>query len=127
MFDGRETVEPLNNGATFAANLRTDLAHHAMDATLGHAQGAVSPTTAQLNAIVDFELALFTAQRTDDSAGVLNPQGASGGPETLVSAPFYPGINDPLPPNPTAAALHPSPPPTFRPRPHPPTPNPHPP
>ncbi len=108
MFDGRETVQPLNNGATFLANLRTDLAHQAMDATLIHAQGTVSPTMAQLNAIVDFELALFTAQRTDDSAGVLNAQGASGGPETLVSAPYYPGINDPLGGNPTGAAFNPS-------------------
>jgi len=108
MFDGRETLQPLNNGATFMANLRADLAHQAMDATLGHAQAAVSPTTAQLNAIVDFELALFTAQRVDDSAGVLNAQGADGGPEDLVSAPYYPGINDPLGGNPTGAPFNPN-------------------
>ena len=108
MFDGRETLQPLNTGATFMANLRADLAHQAMDATLGHAQASASPTTAQLNAIVDFELALFTAQRVDDSAGVLNAQGADGGPEDLVSAPYYPGINDPLGGNPTGAAFNPS-------------------
>lgn len=107
MFDGRETVQPLNNGATFAANLRVDLAHQAMDATLGHAQASVTPNTAQLNGIVDFELALFTAQRVDDSAGVLNAQGASGGPDALTIAPYYPGINDPLGGNPTGAAFNP--------------------
>jgi len=108
MFDGRETLQPLNDGATFLANLKSDLAHQAMDATLGHAQASVSPTTAQLNAIVDFELALFTAQRVDDSAGVLNAQGASGGPEALAGAPYYPGINDPLGGNPTGAAFVPT-------------------
>jgi len=105
MFDGRETVRPLSDGATFPANLRTDLAHQAMDATLGHAQAAVAPTAAQLAAIVDFELALFTAQRVDDAAGVLNAQGANGGPDALTSAPYYPGINDPLGGNPTGAAF----------------------
>src|SRR6266702_4158394 len=90
------------------ANLRADLAHQAMDATLGHAQASASPTTAQLNAIVDFELALFTAQRVDDSAGVLNAQGADGDPEDLVSAPYYPGINDPLGGNPTGAPFNPN-------------------
>jgi hypothetical protein len=107
MFDGRETVQPLNSGGTFLANLRTDLAHQAMDATLGHAQASASPTAAQQNAIVDFELALFSAQRADDSAGVLNAQGASGGPTTLTSAAYYPGINDPLGGNPTGAAFQP--------------------
>ena len=108
MFDGRETGQPLNNGATFMTNLRADLAHQAMDATLGHAQAAASPSTAQLNSIVDFELALFTAQRFDNDAGVLNAQGATGGPDALVSAPYYPGINDPLGNNPTGAAFDPS-------------------
>jgi hypothetical protein len=107
MFDARETVAPLNNGSTFLTNLRTDLAHQAMDATLGHAQAAASPTAAQLNAIVDFELALFSAQRSDNSAGVLNAQGAQGGPEPLAGVPYYPGINDPLGGNPTGAAFSP--------------------
>jgi hypothetical protein len=105
MFDGRETVQPLNNTATFLDNLRTDLAHQAMDATLGHAQAVASPSTGQLNAIVDFELALFTAQRVDNAAGVLDAQSASGGPDALVNAPYYPGINDPLGANPTGAAF----------------------
>ena len=108
MIDGRETLQPLNDRATFLANLKSDLAHQAMDATLGHAEAAASPTTAQLNAIVDFQLALFTAQRFDDTAGVLNAQGAKGGPEALASAPYYPGINDPLGGNPTGAAFDPN-------------------
>ena len=108
MFDGRETVQPLTSNATFLANLRTDLAHQAMDATLGHAQASASPSQGQLNSIVDFELALFSAQRLDDTAGVLNAQGADGGPNTLTSAPYYPGINDPLGGNPTGAAFNPT-------------------
>ncbi len=107
MFDGRETVSPLTSAATFLANLKTDLAHQALDATLGHAQAAVPPTAAQLGAIVDFELSLFTAQRVDTAAGVLNAQGAAGGPDTLLDAPYYPGINDPLGGNPTGAAFDP--------------------
>ncbi len=107
MFDGRETVTPLTSAATFLGNLKTDLAHQAVDATLGHAQAAAPPTAAQVGAIVDFELSLFTAQRVDSAAGVLNAQGAAGGPDTLVDAPYYPGINDPLGGNPTGAAFDP--------------------
>ena len=93
---------------TFPANLRAGLLHQAMDATLGHAQAAVSPTAAQLNAIVDFELALFTAQQADNAAGVLQAQRGTGGPAALAAAPYFPGINDPLGDNPTGAAFDPS-------------------
>ena len=48
MFDGRETVAPLNNGQTFFANLITDLTHQATDATLTHAQATQPPTRGQL-------------------------------------------------------------------------------
>jgi len=108
MFDGRETVAPLNNPATHAANLRASLSHQAMDATLGHAQAAVAPTSAQVSAIVDFELALFTAQRSDQAAGILEAQGANGGPFELASQPFFPGINDPLGGNPAGTPFDPS-------------------
>src|SRR5262245_47372909 len=40
MFDGRETLAPLDDDATFRANLVTDLTHQALDATRGHAQAA---------------------------------------------------------------------------------------
>jgi cytochrome c peroxidase len=88
MFDGRETLAPLTNAATLEANLRTDLMHQAMDATLGHAQALQSPTDAQLAAIVDFELALFTGQLWDNQAGLLSSGGATtclGGARTLLS------------------------------------------
>jgi cytochrome c peroxidase len=107
MWDGRETVQPLTDRNTLASNLRAGLLHQAIDATLGHAQAAISPTAAQLNAIVDFELALLTAQQTDNTSGVLEAQEATGGPAALVAAPYFPGINDPLGDNPTGAAFDP--------------------
>ncbi|HET7296339.1 MAG TPA: hypothetical protein VFI66_04310 [Gemmatimonadales bacterium] len=108
MFDGRESVQPLTSPGTYLQNLQTDLAHQAMDATLGHAQATSSPSAAQLSAIVSFELALFTAQVVDDAAGELTAQGASGGPVPLADQPFFPGINDPLGGNPTGAPFNPA-------------------
>jgi cytochrome c peroxidase len=96
MFDGRETIVPLTSSATFSANLRADLAHQVIDATTGHAQAANPPTSAQVNAIVDFELGLFAGQYSDRKAGLLNATGATGGPVNLASQPYYPGINDTL-------------------------------
>ena len=87
MWDGRETVK--------GQAMRADLITQASDATNGHAQGA-APPLAQLNAIVDFELGLFSAQRSDHAAGSLKAHGAQGGPGTLVTEPFCIGINDPL-------------------------------
>ncbi len=98
MFDGRETVEPLNSASTFAANLFTDLSHQATDATTIHAQATNPPTTAQVNQIVNFELALNSAQAIDFQAGFLNFYGANGGAQFLSTVPFYPGINDSLGP-----------------------------
>lgn len=96
MFDGRETIVPLTSAATFGANLRADLVHQAMDATLTHAQALATPSDAQLNAIVDFELAMFSGQLWDREAGSLSDDGASGGPIILSSELYYPGINDSL-------------------------------
>jgi cytochrome c peroxidase len=107
-FDGRETVAPLNNRQTFAANLITDLKHQALDATLGHAQASVAPSDSQLMQIVAFESGLNSAQALDFRAGRLNIEGASGGPKFLSSVPFFPGINDPLGGNPTGAAFDPN-------------------
>lgn len=87
MWDGRETVK----GQAMRANLITQ----ASDATTGHAQGG-APSLAQLNAMVDFELGLFSAQRSDDAAGSLMARGAHGGPAALLTQPFCIGINDPL-------------------------------
>lgn len=98
MWDGRETVSPLNSASAFAANLFTDLSHQAIDATLGHAQAANPPTTAQVQQIVNFELSLNSAQAIDFRAGVLNSNGATGGAQFLSTVPFFPGINDSLGP-----------------------------
>jgi cytochrome c peroxidase len=106
MFDGRETVASLASPSTFQANLVTDLAHQALDATLGHAQASTPPTPAQLSAIVNFELGLHSAQAYDNSAGWLNARDAQGGPSILSQQNYYPGINDVLGADPTGAAFN---------------------
>ena len=111
MFDGRETVAPLNNPSTFQANLIGDLTHQAMDATNGHAQASppVTISDPRLPLIVNLELGFFTAQTTDQSAGQLNVLGANGGPQYLSEQLYYPGINDSLTPsvfNPDAFELY---------------------
>lgn len=106
MFDGRETIAPLTNTQTFQANLVTDLMHQAVDATTGHAQAAVPPTTDQQTAIVNFELGLFSAQLADAHAGLLTDDGAQGGARNLSTANYYPAINDTLGADPTGAAFN---------------------
>ena len=97
MFDGRETIQALNDAQTYAANLNADLTQQATDATLGHAQAKQPPTAAQLSDIVSLELALNSAQMNDFFAGKLNGQnGSQGGPQFLPTQQFYPGINDSL-------------------------------
>jgi cytochrome c peroxidase len=100
MFDGRETLVPLNNAATFQNNLTLNLTDQAMSAVLIHAQG-VAPTAEQLAEIVQFELGLSTAQVHDDDAGPLHTHGATGGPRELASQSYYPGTNDALGADPT--------------------------
>jgi cytochrome c peroxidase len=74
------------------------LLSQAGNATLGHAQAAVAPTALQRQQIVNFEMGVLTAQSFDNKAGLLNSQGAAGGPDALqqVLAGFFIGINDPL-------------------------------
>jgi cytochrome c peroxidase len=105
MWDGRETLQQITN--TNPQALQADLMHQALDATLGHAQAAVAPTTQQLQQIVSFETGLFTAQRSDNAAGPLDAQGATGGPADLSNQDFYIGINDPLGLNPTGTPFEP--------------------
>jgi hypothetical protein len=105
MFDGRETITPLNDEQTFFANLITDLTHQATDATLGHAQAAQPPKPGQLAQIVEFEMGLFTAQARDDRAGHLAARHAQGGPFYLAEQTYYPGINDSLGADPTGKAF----------------------
>jgi cytochrome c peroxidase len=96
MWDGRETVAPLTTPASLQANLRTDLAHQAVDATLGHAQASVTPDDATVQSIVNFELSLFSAQVYDERAGWLHDRGGLGGPVNLSEQDYYAGINDSL-------------------------------
>ncbi|HEU4731589.1 MAG TPA: hypothetical protein VFT22_27025 [Kofleriaceae bacterium] len=85
MWDGRETQA----GRT----IHLDLSQQASDATTGHAEGD-PPSDAQRESIVAMETALFTAQVFDVAAKELDAAGAHGGPDALVTAPFYLGIND---------------------------------
>lgn len=100
MWDGRESATQTGTKSmTFATNpsdLLFDLAHQAVDATLGHAQAATPPTQQQQQQIVAFEMGLSTAQAVDFGAGALDADGATGGPVTLFNQPFFVGINDPL-------------------------------
>ncbi len=108
MFDGRETIAPLNNTATFEENLVSDLMHQALDATTGHAQAAVPPTLAQQTDIVNFEMGLSSAQLADGRAGLLNTNGALGGAKNLSGQEYYPGMNDTLGAGPTGEAFNPT-------------------
>ena len=104
MWDGREstpqtgtqriTYETQNPGPILLANL----AHQSVDATKGHAQAVVTPSPVQQQAIVDFELGLFTAQAFDNNAGLLDANGATAGPLALATQQFFIGINDPIDP-----------------------------
>jgi len=104
MWDGRESsLQTGTKPITFATNpsdLLFDLAHQSVDATNGHAQAATPPTAQQQQQIVSFEMALSTAQAVDAVAGSLDTDTATGGPVTVVSQPFFIGINDPLGQNP---------------------------
>jgi len=107
MWDGRETVSPLTTGATFLANLKTDLSHQVLSAVSVHAQGATPPSDAQVTSIVDFELGLYTAQAWDWRVGSLDWFGARGGPWNLSDQLYYPGMNDTLGADPTGDAFSP--------------------
>jgi len=109
MFDGRETIAPLNkDDGSFEPNLVTDLMHQAMDATNIHAQAAVPLTSAQQQEIVNFEMGLYSAQVFDYQAGPLNQSGAGGGPVNLSATNYYPGVNDTLGADPTGAKFNPN-------------------
>ena len=103
MFDGRESSPQTGTQkityATNPADLLADLSHQAIDATTGHAQAAAPPTPQQVQAIVNFETQLRTAQAIDFRAGFLNADGANSGPVPLASQPFFIGINDSFPPS----------------------------
>jgi cytochrome c peroxidase len=103
MWDGRETLQ---KGT--AAAIHFDLSDQANSATQGHAQAPLPITDAARNAIVAFEMGLFTAQVYDKRAGALTAAGAAGGPDILATQPFVFGVNDPLGCDPTGAACNPA-------------------
>ena len=114
MWDGREsstqTATTKITSATYPTDLIADLAHQTVDATTGHAQGAITLTPEQQKAIVEFEMGLSTAQVYDYKAGLLNDNGATGGPAMIDSGTtpaFFIGINDPLGGNPRGTAFTP--------------------
>jgi cytochrome c peroxidase len=114
MWDGRESsTQTGTQKITFATNpsdLLADLAHQSLDATNGHAQAITPLTPEQQRAIVDFEVALSTAQASDYRAGALDSVGATGGPISLATQTtpaFFVGSNDPLGGNPSGAAFTP--------------------
>jgi hypothetical protein len=100
MWDGRETLkDPASQDCVLGtsncfASIHFDLTDQSNAATTGHAQAAQSLTTAQREAIVAFEMALFTAQVFDVDAGELTTRQALGGPRYLSQQGFYFGIND---------------------------------
>ncbi len=110
MWDGRESTGPSTQKITFATNpvdLLADLAHQAVDATNGQAQGTTPLTTLQQQ-IVDFETHLFTAQSIAREVGALDSHGATGGPAALSKQDFFVGISDPLGGNPHGTAFTPA-------------------
>jgi cytochrome c peroxidase len=98
MFDGREST-PITGTtkilyANYPTSLLDDLAHQSVDATTTHAQGdGTRPTPAEQQEIVNFEMGLSTAQAFGYRTGLLNVQGANGGPIPLVNQPFFITIN----------------------------------
>lgn len=98
MVDGRESTPATGTAKILYSNYPTslvdDLAHQALDATIGHAQGdGTRPTPAEQQEIVNFEMALSTAQAFGTHVGLLNAQGANGGPIPLVTQPFFISVN----------------------------------
>jgi cytochrome c peroxidase len=103
MWDGRETIFGAIPGKSL--NLSQSLTNQAIDATSGHAQGAIQPTPEQLSKIVAFETSLYSAQVNDRHAGNLT-EDANGGPENLSGQDSFIGINDALGGDPTGAAFN---------------------
>jgi cytochrome c peroxidase len=99
MFDGRESTPVTGTskiifGITYPNSLMTDLEHQSLDATNIHAQGlGAHPNADEQKQIVDFEMSLFTAQTIGHETGRLDARGANGGPEALLTQPFFISAN----------------------------------
>ena len=102
MWDGRETFPGTDQcskaaeGGACYAGIHFDLADQSNGATTGHAQRPTPITTAQREAIVEFETGLATAQVRDNEAKSLSAAGADGGPRPILDQTAYYGINDNL-------------------------------
>lgn len=100
MWEGRETTNDESSSdcifgtSTCFAPVAIDLETQANNATLGHAEALQELTAEELQAIVEFETSLFTAQIYDYNAGDLRENEAKAGPEALEEVPYYFGIND---------------------------------
>ena len=100
MWDAREShvdansPDCLRSSNVCFASTQFNLGRQANTAVLGHAQATVDLTPAELQAIVDFERGLVTAQLHDRTAGPLDGAGAAGGPLALRMQGYYFGIND---------------------------------
>ena len=108
MWDGRESAPAPTQKITqssYPSALLADLAHQALDAVSGHAEGNTPLSDADQQAIVSFEMGITTAQELDFGTGSLHSQGGKGGASNLVNQPFFIGVNDPLGQNPTNAAF----------------------
>jgi len=95
MWDGRESI---------LLDLEGDLARQANDATLGHAEATTGLPPEVAQAIVSFELPLFSAQTKVKIGTTLVDltTAVPGGPDYLASAvepAFYVGINDTFDPS----------------------------
>ena len=104
MWDGRETFAPFQppmDAGLDREDIRSSLESQALHAVLGHEQATVTPDQATVDAIVDFESHLTTAQLSDKQAGMLNERGGMGGAGILAQQQFWVGINDPLGNDPT--------------------------
>lgn len=103
MSDGRESTPATGTAKilynSYPNSLLSDLAHQSLDATTGHAQGdGTRPTPTEQQEIVNFEMGLSTAQAFGDRTGLLNMNGATGGPMALVNQPFFISINSSIHP-----------------------------
>ncbi|AEJ02894.1 hypothetical protein Nit79A3_3156 [Nitrosomonas sp. Is79A3] len=102
MWDGRETTlmpgstDCISGTSTCFSPIPFDLSTQANHATLGHAEASHELTDEERDAIVAFELGLFTAQIQDNNAGNLTAERAGGGPKELKKQEYHFGINDTL-------------------------------
>ncbi len=102
MWDGRETLAGITSAscntdvpaASCYAAMSVDLQSQANNAAQTHAQLAAGLTALQQQDVVGFETGLFVAQASDNQAGSLNADGATGGVQALADGSFYFGIND---------------------------------